>query len=185
MNHYCGNWKGDAPQDILQSGVLQYYIPPPPHPAPRANVAKTDNDSMRGGRIGPLGQTISIIHRSVDLLFSGCTANRHHHVKCLFTSEPLEASMVAQLFACHAEDRLWCRRSRFHPQFGKIPWRRKWQPTPVFLPGESHGQRSWLYIPWGCKESETTEVTQHTCMQGWNAWDYDEYQWKTQIQDYI
>ena len=29
------------------------------------------------------------------------------------------------------------------PGFGKIPWRRAWQPTPVFLPGESHGQRSW------------------------------------------
>ena len=35
---------------------------------------------------------------------------------------------------------------------GKIPWRRKWQPTPVFLPGESHGQRSLAgYSPWGCK----------------------------------
>ena len=38
------------------------------------------------------------------------------------------------------------------------PWRRKWQPTLVFLPGESHGQRSLLgYSPWGRKESETTE----------------------------
>ena len=40
----------------------------------------------------------------------------------------------------------------------KIPWRRKWQPTPVFLPGKSHGQRSLVgYSPWGCKESYTTE----------------------------
>ena len=37
---------------------------------------------------------------------------------------------------------LQCRRPRFNPSVGKIPWRRKWQPTPVFLPGESHGQRS-------------------------------------------
>ena len=37
-------------------------------------------------------------------------------------------------------------------------WRRKWQPTPVFLPGESHGQRSLVgYSPWGRKESDTTE----------------------------
>ena len=37
-------------------------------------------------------------------------------------------------------------------------WRRKWQPTPVFLPGESHGQRSLVgYSPPGCKESDTTE----------------------------
>ena len=35
-----------------------------------------------------------------------------------------------------------CKRHRFNPWVGKIPWRRKWQPTPVLLPGESHGQRS-------------------------------------------
>ena len=47
------------------------------------------------------------------------------------------------------------------PWVGKIPWRRKWQPTPVFLPGESHGQRSLVgYSPWGYKESDTTE---HAC----------------------
>ena len=40
----------------------------------------------------------------------------------------------------------------------KIPWRRAWQPTPVFLPGESHGKRSLaIYSPSGRKESDTTE----------------------------
>ena len=39
----------------------------------------------------------------------------------------------------------------------KIPWRKKWQPAPVFLPGKSHGQRSLAgYIPWGCKELDMT-----------------------------
>ena len=39
----------------------------------------------------------------------------------------------------------------------KMPWRRKWQPTPVFLPRESHGQWSLVgYNPWGHKESDTT-----------------------------
>ena len=43
------------------------------------------------------------------------------------------------------------------PGSGKIPWRRKWQPTPVFLPGKSHGQRSLVGSgPWGCKESDMT-----------------------------
>ena len=38
---------------------------------------------------------------------------------------------------------------------GKIPWRREWLPTAVFLPGESHGQRSLVgYRPWGRKESD-------------------------------
>ena len=48
---------------------------------------------------------------------------------------------------------------RFHPWVGKIPWRWKWQSTPVFLSGESHGQRSLMgYGPWGCKELGTTEI---------------------------
>ena len=39
-----------------------------------------------------------------------------------------------------------------HPWVGNIPWRRKWQHTPVFLPGKSHGQRSLVdYSPWGRK----------------------------------
>ena len=56
-----------------------------------------------------------------------------------------------------------CRRrkkGRFDPWVGKIPWRRAWQPTPVFLPGESHRQRSLVgYSPWGHKESGMTEAT--------------------------
>ena len=40
----------------------------------------------------------------------------------------------------------------------KIPWRRKWLPTAVFLPGELPGQRSLAgYSPWGCRESDTME----------------------------
>ena len=47
---------------------------------------------------------------------------------------------------------------RFDPWVGKIPWRRKWQPTPVFLPGESHVQRSLAgYSPQGHKKLDTTE----------------------------
>ena len=47
-------------------------------------------------------------------------------------------SLVAQL----VKNLLQCRRPDFVSWVGKIPWRRKWQPAPVFLPGESHGQRS-------------------------------------------
>ena len=49
-------------------------------------------------------------------------------------------------------------RPGFNPWVGKIPWRRAWQPTPVFLPAESHGQRSLMdYSPWDRKEPDTTE----------------------------
>ena len=53
---------------------------------------------------------------------------------------------------------LQCRRPRFDPWVGKIPWRRKWQPTLVLLPGKFHEQRSLVgYSPQGCKESDMTE----------------------------
>ena len=56
----------------------------------------------------------------------------------------------------NAEDR---ERHRFNP-IRKTPWRRAWQHTPVFLPGESHVQRSLAgYSPQGCKELDMTEAT--------------------------
>ena len=61
----------------------------------------------------------------------------------------------------------WLRQERIclqcrGPRFRKTPWRREWQPTPVFLPGESHGQKSLAgYSPWGRKELDTTEETEH------------------------
>ena len=57
---------------------------------------------------------------------------------------------------------------RVRPWVGQIPWRRKWQSTPVLLPGKSHGQRSLVgYSPWGRKELDMTErlhsLTQSIC----------------------
>ena len=52
----------------------------------------------------------------------------------------------------------WHSRRGFNPWVRKVPWRRKRQPTPVFLPGKSHGQRILAgYSPWGPRESDTTE----------------------------
>ena len=54
-----------------------------------------------------------------------------------------------------------CRRHRgcrYEPRVGKRPWRSTWQPTPAFLPGKPHGQRSLVsYSPWGHRDSDTTE----------------------------
>ena len=53
-----------------------------------------------------------------------------------------------------------CRRHRFKPWIREIPWRRKRKPTPVFLPGQSQGQRSLAgYSPWDHKESDMTKRT--------------------------
>ena len=64
------------------------------------------------------------------------------------------ASLVAQV----VKNPPAIRETRFDPWVGKIPWRRAWHPTPVFLSRESHGQRSLAaYSPWGHKESDMTE----------------------------
>ena len=60
---------------------------------------------------------------------------------------------------------LQCRRQEFDPWVGTISWRKKWQHTPVFLPGESHGQKTLAgYGPCGGKELDTTERLTHTVL---------------------
>ena len=69
------------------------------------------------------------------------------------------------------------KRGIFDPRAGKVPWRRKWQPTPVFLPGKSHGRRSWWATVHGASEHWTrlsvrvrahthTHTHTHTCTHG-------------------
>ena len=61
-----------------------------------------------------------------------------------------------------------CRRHKQHtfsPWVGKIPWSKKWQPTPVFLPVLFPGQQNLVsYSPWGHKESDTTEHAHSTTL---------------------
>jgi len=63
------------------------------------------------------------------------------------------------------------KRRGFNPWVGKIPWRRKWQPTPVFLLGKSHGQRTLAgYSPWGHKRVRhnlATKQQQHYVLDLW------------------
>ena len=65
---------------------------------------------------------------------------------------------IASLVAQTVKHLLQCGRLGFDPWVRKILWRRKWQPTPVPLPGISHGRRSLVsYCPWGREELDTTE----------------------------
>ena len=69
-----------------------------------------------------------------------------------FSSPGLPRGCTGKESAC------WCRRCGFDPWVGKIPWRRKWQPIPAFLPGKSHRLRSLAgYSPGGCKDLDRTE----------------------------
>jgi len=75
-----------------------------------------------------------------------------------FIFDLLPSDGFARLPRWHSarESTCQCRRLGFDPWIRKIPWKRKWQPIPVFLPGKSHGQRSLAgYSPWDCKESDT------------------------------
>ena len=74
-----------------------------------------------------------------------CRTHRHRSTTVLSSKES----------ACQYRSHQRC---GFDPWIRKLPWRRAWQPTPVFLPGESHGQRSLAdYSPWGHKGSDKTE----------------------------
>ena len=86
-----------------------------------------------------------------------------------FPPTPLEPNLYLESFpggASGKEPACQCRRHKrrgFDPCI-EITWNRAWLPTPVFLPWESHGQKSLAgYSPWGCKESDKTEVTQQAC----------------------
>ena len=78
---------------------------------------------------------------------------------------PIHILLFSNILSYHSLGRLrgqcvclQCGRLGFNSWVGKIPWRRKWQPTPVLLPGKSYGRRSLVgYSPWGCKKLDTTE----------------------------
>ena len=100
------------------------------------------------GHMLPVGCTSSSCQQYMSPLYFICTANKS-----------FPGGSVVKESTCQ------CRRHRIHgfvPWVKKISWRRKWQPTPVFSPWKSHGQRRLAgYSPWGPKEWDKTEHT-HT-----------------------
>ena len=88
-------------------------------------------------------------------------AQRHQTCKECRCSLRLRTARVSQGLYLYMELSGWlsgkepayqCRRRGFEPWVGKIPWRRKWESTPIFLPGKSQGQRSLAgYGPGGCR----------------------------------
>ena len=77
------------------------------------------------------------------------------HINIFFSTFFWILALGGKEFSCQCRRHKWY---RFSPWVGKIPWRREWEPTPVSLPGEIHGQRSLAgYSPWCCKELNTTE----------------------------
>ena len=92
----------------------------------------------------------------------GCLCDQLQRLLSLGINKPFSLTQVFPGGASGKESTSQCRRyeTQFDNLVSKIPWSRKWQPTPVFLPGESHGQRNLAdYSPQGRKESDMTEVT--------------------------
>ena len=86
-------------------------------------------------------------HTRLGWAFRGCSES--------YRGFPGGANGKEPAYQCRKLKRYW-----FDPCVGKIPWRKVWQPIPVFSPGESHGQRSLEgYSPRGRTESDTTEAT--------------------------
>ena len=83
--------------------------------------------------------------------------------KRLESEHSLTGAVSGQSPACQCRRR---KRRGFNPWIRKIPWRRTWQSTPVYLPGVPHGWRCLVgYSPWGPKASNMTEVNERTCSQ--------------------
>ena len=88
--------------------------------------------------------------------FVGWTAE--HKYMCLQNNGGAVVKKKKKSFQCKR-----CNRHGFNPWVGEIPWSRKWLPTPVFLPGKSHGQRSLAgYSPYARKEVRHSWATEHT-----------------------
>ena len=91
-------------------------------------------------------------------------------LQALIRFNPLNLSLLLYNPPSYGWLRWWsvclqCGGPSFNPWVRKIPWRRKWQPTPVLLPGIFHGQRSLVgYSPWGRKESDMTERLHFHCI---------------------
>ena len=87
----------------------------------------------------------------------GTAAGIYRH---FLTELPLIRILELAKWHSGKESACQCRRLSFNPWVRKIPWRRKWQPTPVFLPGKSHGQRSLEgYSPWNHKRVQQDLAT--------------------------
>ena len=117
----------------------------------------------------PLGLTglISLQSKGLSRVFYNTTVQKQQFFSaqlyiyaeflqpCPTLCSPMDCgiSLIIQL----AKNLLQCRRPGFNSRVGKIPWRRKWKPPPVFLPGESQGERSLADYSMGSQESGTTE----------------------------
>ena len=114
----------------------------------------------KGGRSGPCSPALFVPADSMDEsirapLLPGLPSLPYKMSSSLFPSFPGGTNGKEPVHQCRRH-----KRRGYNPWVGKIPWKRAWKPTPVVLPGESHGQTSLVGDnPWGHKEADMTEAT--------------------------
>ena len=149
---------GSSVHGILQATILVWAAAP----SSRASSLTQESNQcflrLQHWRVGslplaPPGKPMLIKTRG---LFSSCKNYTVWYWSLVELLSGFPGGASGKELACHCRR---CKRHRFDPRVKTIPWRRALQPTPIFLPGESHGQRSLVgYSPWGRKESDTTEA---------------------------
>ena len=96
--------------------------------------------------------------RHFDQLIPVTQTEEAEQIQARRQSETIRVGLQASRWLSGKESACQRRKHACDPWVGKIPWRWKWQPTPVFLPGKFHGYRSLVgYSSLGCKESTTSE----------------------------
>ena len=94
-------------------------------------------------------------YQKADATLQKCPSGLNFSGHCSWWGFP--GGSAGKESACHCRRH---KRYRFDPWIRKVPWSRKWQPTPVFLPGQFHGQKSLAgYCPWGCRRFGRSLVT--------------------------
>ena len=128
--------------------------------SPSSLMGKTARSSQTGGKVSQVGITG---RWSGGLQLSVCLGNWEEQLGLL----------GLPLWLRSKESTCQCRRCGFDPWVGKIPWKRKWQPTPVFLPEKFYGQRSPVGVsPWSCKRVGYDLVTNNnniSCDFKWSS----------------
>jgi len=125
--------------------------------------------SIGSQRVGNNWSDLTSMHLYQLIYYSQPLPRGRHNYYAASYPSGFPSGASGKVSACQCRR---CKRHGFSPWIGKIPWRRKWQPTPVFLPGKSHGQEEpgglWSRT---CKETDMTEwLSTHILCISWRNW---------------